>query len=96
MTDREKLIELLDSADLRCIKAMCHSCGHYDSPLNNNKQSLCVECRVADHLISNGVTIPVRCKDCRFYNDDGEYCGMWGEVRHPEHFCAEGEREDNG
>ena len=37
----------------------------------------------------------VRCKDCRYYNDDGEYCGMWGEVRHPEHYCAEGDRESN-
>lgn len=37
----------------------------------------------------------VRCKECRFYNNDGEYCGMWGEVRHPEHFCDEGVK-DNG
>lgn len=35
----------------------------------------------------------VRCKDCRYYNDDGEYCGNWGAVRHPEHFCGEGARE---
>ena len=37
----------------------------------------------------------VRCKDCRYYNEDGEYCGNWGECRHPEHFCDEGERKDN-
>lgn len=49
--------------------------------------------RIADYLLANGVTIPVRCKDCRYYNDDGEYCGMWGEVRHPEHFCDEGVKE---
>lgn len=35
----------------------------------------------------------VRCKECRYYNPDGEYCGMWGEVRHPEHFCDEGVKE---
>lgn len=38
----------------------------------------------------------VRCKDCRYYNPDGEYCGFWGECRHPEHYCGEGDREDNG
>lgn len=36
----------------------------------------------------------VRCKTCRYYNEDGEYCGMWGECRHPEHFCDEGVREN--
>lgn len=45
---------------------------------------------LADHLIANGVTFAVRCKECRYYNEEGEYCGMWGECRHPEHFCDEG------
>lgn len=50
---------------------------------------------IADHLIANGVTIPVRCKECRYYKEDGEYCGFWGELRHSEHFCDEGV-SDNG
>lgn len=25
---------------------------------------------IADHLIANGVTITVRCKDCKFWKDD--------------------------
>jgi hypothetical protein len=33
----------------------------------------------------------VRCKDCRYYNPDGEYCGFWGACRHPEHYCEEGD-----
>ena len=53
-----------------------------------NKEEL-VEC-----LIANGVTIPVRCKECRYYKEDGEYCGMWGECRHPEHFCDEGVKDN--
>lgn len=57
---REKLIELLRSADLGCIKAQCHSCGHYDSPNKPNGIPGCVECRVADFLIANGVTIQDR------------------------------------
>ena len=36
----------------------------------------------------------VRCKDCRYYNQDGEYCGFWGGVRHPEHYCGEGDLEN--
>ena len=38
----------------------------------------------------------VRCKDCRFYDESGDYCNMWGECRHPDHYCEEGVREDNG
>ena len=37
----------------------------------------------------------VRCKDCRYYDPTGDYCGCWGGVRHPEHFCGEGDRESN-
>ena len=38
----------------------------------------------------------VRCNDCRYYNLDGEYCGFWGGVRHPEHYCGEGDWKSNG
>lgn len=51
----------------------------------------------ADYLIANGVTIPVRCKDCKWWidfictNKNGANCyvinGNW--------FCAAGERKDN-
>lgn len=78
MTERERLIELLESAE---------SAVYWNGSDKGFIQ------KIADHLIANGVTIPVRCKDCRYYNDDGEYCGMWGEVRHPEHFCDEGARK---
>lgn len=36
----------------------------------------------------------VRCKKCRHYDEDGEYCGFWGGCRHPEHFCNEGENNE--
>lgn len=52
----------------------------------------CSAC-LARHLVGHGVTIPVRCNECHYYIPDGEYCGMWGECRHPEHFCDEGVRE---
>ena len=51
----------------------------------------------ADYLIDNGMTIPVRCKDCKHF--DCDYC--WHEKM--EHsrcrdydFCSYGERKDNG
>ena len=37
----------------------------------------------------------VRCKDCDWYDLECESCNFWGGVRHPEHFCGEGERKDN-
>lgn len=38
----------------------------------------------------------VRCKECRYYDDSGDYCRIWCGVRHPEHFCGEGERKADG
>ena len=56
----------------------------------------------ADYLIENGVTIPVRCKDCEFchYNSSADTykCtsmnGMYRTVS-PDDFCSYGERERN-
>ena len=54
---------------------------------------------LANYLISNGVEIPVRCKDCK-HRADALDCGnflcnrkMIGMVR-PNDFCSFGERED--
>lgn len=57
---------------------------------------------LAEYLITNGVRIPVRCKDCKHsYKSSGSStryrCECWGvydidcEVT-PEHFCSYGER----
>ena len=48
-----------------------------------------------DILIANGVTIPVRCKDCRFWHKDTVSCDFvaadanWYE----DDFCSYGERK---
>lgn len=34
----------------------------------------------------------VRCKDCKQYNELSEVCSFWHGVRHPEHYCGEGEK----
>ena len=57
---------------------------------------------IADMLIANGVTIPVRCKDCRYYIPKvdgsvgfckcGEVCGYLTTMRVADDFCSYGER----
>ena len=73
---REKLIELLKSAD--------------DLPVVETYESF------ADYLIDNGMTNPVRCKDCEHF--DCDYC--WHDkMEHSrcreDDFCSYGERKDN-
>lgn len=63
---------------------------------------------IANHLIANGVTIPVRCKDCKHYCHDkrhGTICrhpaldfdiecyDHWIEME-PDGFCSYGERRE--
>ena len=55
--------------------------------------------QIADHLIANGVTIPVRCKDCKWaeYGKDYEpYCNHWKSGLYAnikdDDFCSYGER----
>ena len=51
---------------------------------------------IADMLIANGMTIPVQCKDCKFYvwdEFDGCYvCVRIGKFVDTDFWCAYGER----
>lgn len=52
--------------------------------------------QLADHIIANGVTIPVRCKNCKFLHDKGYCTKITGLTRiKPDDFCSFGERKDN-
>ena len=77
---REKLIELLNNS--------------FDEQYG--KRGLLTAQHTADHLIANGVTILVRCKDCKCYlRDDmfgGGYCH--GERVKQDDFCSYGERRE--
>lgn len=80
----EKLVALLDNAFI-------DSDDNYGLP--NTDQ-------VADHLISHGVTVVVRCKDCIYsYEEFGFiYCtfGPYGDCKVPSQFyCAEGKRKED-
>ena len=87
---REKLIELLETAADPLDVAVCG-------------EVLVSTSKIADHLIANGVTIPVRCKDCKYYTEEEFRCDHpelnW-EVEcydhwidcNPDDFCSKGER----
>lgn len=53
----EKLIELLEQVDG---ESGFRLLGYHDAR------------RIADHMMQNGVTIPVRCKDCKHYKSYGK------------------------
>ena len=72
---------------------------HENSPLfmvfGDNVEGL------ADYLISNGVTIPVRCKDCQKWQrhtqvdrERGE-CRRYQTTKHETGFCDRGERRSD-
>ena len=51
--------------------------------------------RFADHLIANGVTIPVRCKDCEEWDEEEQECKHWYGFS-ADDFCSYGERRTDG
>ena len=56
---------------------------------------------IEDHGIKFGSKAPdvvrvVRCGKCKWFDPDSEYCQFWHGVRHPGHYCGEGEKKDNG
>lgn len=91
MTDKEKLIELLCKA---------HNAVTDKSLENQEEWGMTYAEQIeteTDSLIANGVTIPVRCKDCK-HNENCDallYCGhtkgLAGSVS-PDGFCSYGER----
>lgn len=85
----EKLMTLLEEAEDLCSITRCEDCAY------NGRD--CWLRLVASHLIDNGVTFPVRCKDCKHWNPHwmvGENCGrcLAGRpvVTEQDHYCARG------
>ena len=68
--------------------------------LEKHEYQKCYPSTLAAILIANGVTIPTRCKDCKYkfsangHNKDG--CPLDGVgLMHDDDFCSCGERRDN-
>ena len=87
---REKLIELMTG--LPCHAKTCMDCEFFNTEECYRRQREII----ADHLIANGVTIPVRCKDCKRaqqYEADHEvFCYFIGAYMGNNNFCSYGER----
>lgn len=95
MTEREKLIERIH----QCLNE-CGDCKECRYRLADGK---CREKMLADYLLSHGVTIPVRCAECKhqFFKNFGEDigdvsgCKMFGVAIPLDRWCSFGERKDN-
>lgn len=79
---------LLD--DLKGIKETLIGQG---DPILASVLNLAIACVEKQPIVD--VVEVVRCKECLYYDDLGDYCRIWCGVRHQEHFCGEGERKDN-
>ena len=92
MTDREKLIELLNENFTEYCKVDIIA-GHCKI------RAITFEVdRFADYLISNGVTIPVHCKDCTNWKRttiDCGWCSAWEGMRYHNNYCNYGARKEN-
>ena len=93
MDVREKLVELQEECDKICDKTDCDEC----------KYGLAKDCGKylrADYFVAHGVTIPVRCKDCKFSFDEDEdgtvWCTKWEWYTKCNDFCYLGERREDG
>jgi hypothetical protein len=57
--------------------------------------------QLEEHGIQFGANAPdvarvVRCGKCRYWDSYSGCCEFWHGVRHPAHYCGEGERNTNG
>ena len=78
---RDRLIELLDTAFIK-------SDDNFGMPNVN---------QFADYLLENGVVIPVRCKDCKYFTrNNGGYCeGNVGlNMTNENQYCSYGELKE--
>ena len=88
---REKLIEVIHDFSVPIESGGC-TIGEYIVPYSIQEQ-------IADHLIANGVTIPVRCKDCKRMEKTPyglRLCHVWDGINGmgDEGYCNYGERKD--
>ena len=66
MTDSEKVLDLINSA-IAAGRRFCDTqVGCSVCPYKKHGVK-CLEAFWADHLVKNGVKLPVTCKDCKFF-----------------------------
>jgi hypothetical protein len=89
---REKLIELLNEAHSKSTDEVVFNCATYAQQLEME----------SDYLIANGVTIPIRCQDCKHWKneingctEEKRFCDIGFYMVHKNGFCYFGERKTN-
>ena len=87
---REKLIALLGED---VCKSDC--CGDCECQGNEDMCIATLKAYMADHLIANGVTIPVRCKECHNCTKS-MWCNLLMMDVEANNFCSYGERRTDG
>ena len=97
---REKLIELLSAVSCKGNGESLGSCPDRKYGLCGEvaKLSYCVIQNIANHLIANGATIPVHCKDCTHSDtiscsDGMVWCSRMCRYMKEDGFCSLGERK---
>ena len=86
---REKLIELIASKVCDIYAEYCEEWIEHDCVACYSKNCLIAES--ADHLIANGVTIPVRCKECFYHH---YICPTGFDDRQDDDYCSQGVRDN--
>ena len=52
---------------------------------------------MAKSIAMNMDAVPVvRCIKCKWWDPVSDYCQFWHGVRHPAHYCGEGDRKIEG
>ena len=96
---REKLIELLEGS-LRYAGDVCGETGDCSKCQYDKYGANCGYAIRADYFIANGVTIPVRCKDCRKISPsvtpvkNAVWCREFRAYMPCDGFCSYGERRE--
>ena len=94
MTERDRLIELINQANQNCSNKDCAECEYL-----NNDRIMCDTYNIADHLLANGAILPpCKCKDCTYLRESDTtnrmFCTYHGDSYEfevfPNHYCSNG------
>lgn len=86
---KERLIEILQNHDYY---AHCERCTRYIKACES-----CRDERIADHLIENGVVLPLRCAECEnseICPDTLLWCNEFSCVVSENEFCSRAKRKE--
>ena len=94
MDNVERMTALIAEAET-CSREVCDRVERCSDCQYNRFYMHCLESLLAEYLLSHGVVLPVKCRDCKYrYGTPGQpniQCGNMPE----DGFCSYGERRDS-